>query len=193
MPRKDKTEYDPRESAGIMNAIPKRNLERIQRDYGSQSAFAEELSRCAETTINRQTVNGWIRGKERMSNRSVILVSHVLGVSPLYILDLCSREDGSDGAGSGARRYLMLEQVEYLQEWKRSGVKPKPASNIQQVLQFPDTPEELEKALVDMGGDYRDPYKLACDIADWYVQRCRYINVGKMISQMTDVFRACVP
>ena len=194
MPRKDRADFDPRESAGIMIAIPKRNLGRFQRENSkSQSSFAEELSRCAEATISRQMVNGWIRGKERMSNKSVILVSHVLGVSPLYILDLCSREDGSDGASSGVGRYLMTEQVEYLQEWKRSGTKPQPASNTQQRLAFPDTPEDLERELVNMDGDYRDPHKLACDIADWYIKRCRYINVGKLLSQMADVCRGCVP
>lgn len=193
MPRTNRDTFDPREVAGLISAVPKRNLERVQHNYGSQGSFAQELSRCAGETINRQTVNEWIRGKVRMSNKSVILVSHVLGVSPLYILDLCQREDGSDGMDAGVERPIIAAKTEYLLAWRQGGTKPVAVNDVLRVIQFPATAEELEAELTKLSGDHRDLHRLACDAADWYVRRCRYVNVGTLLSRIVESGRVCVP
>lgn len=77
---------DPREVAGLCKAIPKRNLgELLHRRRGMVAEFADAMG------VSRETVSRWISGTRRMDDSQVAKASWLLGVHPLYLLDM--RED----------------------------------------------------------------------------------------------------
>lgn len=91
MARTDKTTYDPREAAGILRAIPKRNLGKLIASRGfTKRGLSVHLGK------DKSTVGKWVHGTLRMSNADLLLTATELHVSPLYLLDLTTEEWPSD-------------------------------------------------------------------------------------------------
>lgn len=177
---------DPRENVGLMKAIPKVNLGKEQEAFGrgKKAAFAEALG------FSRQTVSRWISGKERMSNESVVKVAHTMGVSPLYILDLCD-EHQIEAPHAIFNRFFLDEVVGVCKRWKSEGTFPDDIPDPMKVINWPDTLEELEERLKGFSGDYRDLHTLANDATAWYLRCCDDSKIGLMISRIMSIGNEC--
>ena len=81
---------DPREVAGLCKAIPKRNLgELLHEQRGMVAEFADAMG------VSRETVSRWVSGTRRMDDSQVAKASWLLGVHPLYLLDMRDEADPS--------------------------------------------------------------------------------------------------
>lgn len=183
MPRVDTSIMDPRmhvalaDGKPLMRAIPKHNLRMLAADYGSQAALAQELS-SSRRTVHRQDLNAWINGTKHMSNQAVIRVSHVLGVSPLCVLDLCAPNE-SEAPGAMAVRDSMTMRLQAICMWQTNGEKAP-------FLKYYRRPEEaLSYMLEDNMGDYRDLKRLAVDVAAYYAATCDPAKLGSLIAHIT--------
>lgn len=84
MARKD---ADPREIAGLLTAVPKRNLGELIDSRGiTRQGLSLDLGK------DKSIVGKWVNGTRRMSNADLLLTAMVLNVSPLYLLDLTTNE-----------------------------------------------------------------------------------------------------
>ena len=150
MPKVDTSTMDPRthvalaDGRPLLRAIPKRYLCTLAQECGSQAALADKLSG-RRTTVHRQDLNGWINGTKHMSNLSVIHVSHVLGVSPLCVLDLCGPNE-TEAPNETAERDALTTKLQTLCEWQRTGSKPA------RLLPgyYPKSPDALSEELAGM-------------------------------------------
>ena len=77
---------DPREIAGLLDAIPKHNLRELLDERGMSNADLADLLGWERRSAHR--IGQWISGKARMTNDNVVRAAHVLDVSPLYLLDI---------------------------------------------------------------------------------------------------------
>lgn len=198
MPRVDALTMDPRihvalaNGKPLMKAIPKRYLAAQVQANGTQTALAKALSR-GGLTIHRQDVNAWINGTKHMSNKAVIYVSHVLGVSPLCVLDLCG-PDESEAPNAAPERDAMTKNLQALYEWQTTGEKPRlsamsklgRSSNIQDH-------EKLADMLAGIVGDYRDLRTLTVDVAAYYAATCAPQKLGRLIDRIAEAGRAYQP
>jgi hypothetical protein len=79
----DETSRDPREIAGLCKAIPKHNLgDLLHRRRGMVAEFADAMG------VNSKYPSKWVSGDKRMTNEQVAKASWLLGVHPLYLLDM---------------------------------------------------------------------------------------------------------
>ena len=177
----------------LMRAIPKQYLGQLACDYGSQDKLAQKLSEGGKS-ISRTTVNGWIRGTLRMSNKSVIYVSHVLDVSPLCVLDLCWPYE-TESSTAFAGRIATCELLQCLYDWQTVGERTR-ATNLYAMavladmnLGNPSTPFELSDAIKRIRGDYRDLQRLVVDTATYYAKRCDLARLGGFIGRIIEAGR----
>lgn len=202
MPIDSKLKEDPREfilladRKPLLKAVPKEYLGRLAGfgEYESQSKLAQRLSEGGRT-IHRQTVNGWINGKVRMSDRDVIYVSNVLNVSPLCVLDLCEPYE-TEAPTAFAGRIALEEFLQCLRDWQTVGERTR-TTNIYALallgdmnLGNPDTPNELADAIRRIRGDYRDLERLAETSASYYIELCDPAKIGGLIGRITEAGRA---
>lgn len=84
----------PGSTQPLMAGIPKNNLSYLLAARGIPRGYLGAkagLKGSYESIENR--VAEWIQGRRNLPNRRVIQIAHLLGVSPLYVLDLSSRND----------------------------------------------------------------------------------------------------
>lgn len=183
---------DPRESAGLLKAVPKLNLAHEQASYGSKDSFAEHIG------VSRQTVNQWISGTGRMGNDSVIRVAERLNVSPLYVLGLCERDESAAPRATEGREFLTLN-LKRLEEWRDTGQRPRIERVNDMILvhdwedphhpHHPHTIEELERALKAVSGDYRDLRTLAEDVARHSISDCPPERISELLTLIQNAGR----
>lgn len=78
---------DPREVAGILKAVPKRNLGELLEVRGiTKQGLSRALGK------DNGIVGKWVNGTRRMSNADLLQTASMLDVSPLYLLDLSAYE-----------------------------------------------------------------------------------------------------
>lgn len=84
MPRID---ADPREIAGLLRAVPKRNLGKLIDSHGiTRQGLSVDLGK------DKSIAGKWVNGTRRMSNAELLQAASKLHVSPLYLLDLTTDE-----------------------------------------------------------------------------------------------------
>ena len=83
---------DPREVAGLCKAIPKRNLGEL---LHGRRGMVEEFSKAMG--VRRETVSRWVNGMRRMDDSQIAKASWLLGVHPLYLLDMREEKDPTIG------------------------------------------------------------------------------------------------
>lgn len=177
--------------------IPKEYLRRLAGfgEYETQGNLARKLSEGGRT-ISRTTLSQWINGSERMSNRSVIYVSHVLNVSPLCVLDLCAPYE-TEASAAHAGRIAIAELLQCLYDWQTTGERTRTtnlyalATLADMNLGNPETPDKLRDAIEHIKGDYRDLQQLAIDTATYYAGLCDLGKMGGYISRIVEAGRAC--
>lgn len=216
MPKVDRGAFDPRETCGLANAIPKRTLRAIAADYGTNRAMAAALSSHGRK-IAPETLSMWLNGRRRMSDESVLYVADALAISPTYVLDLASY-DPRAARGMGVVEYLraigeattpqptrwagyrgmLLELADALATDYADADEAEPiaadARGLARALApaagwWPNSPEccgELRAMLADMPGDYRDPLALAAAALEFYAGRAA--NADEAL--LNAVFRA---
>ncbi len=171
-------------------AIPKEYLGQLVFDYGTQGNLAKKLSEGGRA-IHRQTVNGWIHGTKRMSNRDVVYVSHMLNVSPLCVLDLCAPYE-TDASTAFAGRIALEELLQCLYDWQTVGERTR-TTNLYALAMLadmnlgnPETPDELRYALMGIRGDHRNLQQLISDTAAYYAELCDPGKLGGYIGRITE-------
>lgn len=180
----------------LMSAIPKQYLGMLATYgyYDTQGNLANRLSEGGRT-IHRVTVNGWIKGTLNMSNKDVVYVAHVLGVSPLCVLDLCEPSE-SEASTAHYERIAMVDLLHCLSDWQKSG-KRTIARNVYALawlrdmdLDYPATAEGLGDVIRRIRGDYRDLQRLAVDAAAYYAVTCDPDKQGSLVSRIAEAGRA---
>ncbi|MCH3967358.1 MAG: hypothetical protein LKG13_01145 [Atopobiaceae bacterium] len=111
----DEASRDPREVAGLCKAIPKHNLGKLlHRRRGMVAEFADAMG------VNSKYPSKWVSGDKRMTNEQVAKASWLLGVHPLYLLDMREEEDPAicyipyEDEGLLVPRESMIEAVGFL-------------------------------------------------------------------------------
>lgn len=176
MPRKSTTHLDPRTDIELANgrplmvAVPKMFLRKAAEECGSQDDLAELLSTEAKP-ISRRTVNEWICGRRTMGNLDVIHAAHVLDVSPLAVLDLCSPYESEAPHAEEIRAQI----AEWVQGWLVElsfETDPRFGSESATEDDIRETYESYREHLISIPGDYRDLRRLATDAVLYYAEKC---------------------
>lgn len=162
-------------------AIPKQNLLWQAQDV-TLDLMAEIINdRGASQAVSAPTISKWIRGERRMTHRSVINVSHALGISPLAVLDLCqtyqhSAPDAMETRSQmqAAVRFLATHMPgepapRWIAEPGFVGLKPG-AGGSYEMDEGPQAYDRLKAAVLAVPGDYRDLTHLTRVAAEYYAE-----------------------
>lgn len=86
---------DPRETAGLIKCVPKIHLGEVLTARGiAQADFERAMG------VGRKSTSHWVNGGRRMSDAAVVRASWLLGVHPLYLLDMTDDPQIYDGSES---------------------------------------------------------------------------------------------
>lgn len=199
---------DPREIAGIINAVPKRNLEELLDSRGlTKEGFSVSIGK------DKRIANKWIRGKRRMSNNELLLVSSALDVSPLYLLDLTAWEWPNiselldiNGDGPSERRLSMGADIGWLYapdeavynaiyktvdgnlRFRASGTDIDfPVCSDGNAMSAEEIKQRIRCELAAIEGDYRDLGKLSLDTLNSFLDPHNHLQPDNAVDLMAQI------